>query len=241
MLPHLTLRPQPDGQQPQSVCPQRTHAEISSLKQSDPALRGTNTQRAPEIGAYDKARIDPNKIRLYAPQPPSGYQDTRIDRHKRTLLSIPNHTEHPLHSPPTQPTDTPPPTQNPSNRQTSRPSLRLDRDEQRQLAPLADLAAEVRAAGANGRLIRSDDVGRRLRRVFETETLELTARCEPGRHHRTRKLVSPTGTSAPWPAEDELHGRDAVVRCLSGNPPPAPPSYHAVRDGLLWRWIDCPG
>jgi hypothetical protein len=42
-------------------------------------------------------------------------------------------------------------------------------------------------------------------------------------------------------AEDELHGADAVVRCLSGDPPPAPPSYHEVRDGLVWRWIDCPG
>jgi hypothetical protein len=42
-------------------------------------------------------------------------------------------------------------------------------------------------------------------------------------------------------AEDELHGLDAVIRCLSGDPPPAPPSYHEVRDGLVWRWIDCPG
>jgi hypothetical protein len=42
-------------------------------------------------------------------------------------------------------------------------------------------------------------------------------------------------------AEDELHGPDAVVECLSGDPPPAPPSYHEVRDGLVWRWIDCPG
>jgi hypothetical protein len=42
-------------------------------------------------------------------------------------------------------------------------------------------------------------------------------------------------------AEDELHGPDEVVECLSGDPPPAPPSYHEVRDGLVWRWIDCPG
>ncbi len=42
-------------------------------------------------------------------------------------------------------------------------------------------------------------------------------------------------------AEDELHGPDAVIRRLSGDPPPAPPSYHEVRDGLVWRWIDCPG
>lgn len=42
-------------------------------------------------------------------------------------------------------------------------------------------------------------------------------------------------------AEDELHGPGAVVECLSGDPPPSPPSYHEVRDGLVWRWIDCPG
>lgn len=42
-------------------------------------------------------------------------------------------------------------------------------------------------------------------------------------------------------AEEELHGHDAVIRCLSGDPPPAPPSYHEVRDGLVCRWIDCPG
>lgn len=42
-------------------------------------------------------------------------------------------------------------------------------------------------------------------------------------------------------AEDELHSPDEVVECLSGDPPPAPPSYHEVRDGLVWRWIDCPG
>jgi hypothetical protein len=42
-------------------------------------------------------------------------------------------------------------------------------------------------------------------------------------------------------AEDELHGVAAVVSCLMGDPPPAPPSYHEMRDGLMWRWIDCPG
>jgi hypothetical protein len=42
-------------------------------------------------------------------------------------------------------------------------------------------------------------------------------------------------------AEDELHGTEAVIECLSSDPPPAPPSYHEMRDGRVWRWIDCPG
>ena len=42
-------------------------------------------------------------------------------------------------------------------------------------------------------------------------------------------------------ADEDLHGRDAVVARLSKDPPPAPPSYHELRDGLVVRWIDCPG
>jgi hypothetical protein len=42
-------------------------------------------------------------------------------------------------------------------------------------------------------------------------------------------------------AEDELHGPEAVIERLTNDPPPAPPSYHELRDGLVWRWIDCPG
>jgi hypothetical protein len=42
-------------------------------------------------------------------------------------------------------------------------------------------------------------------------------------------------------AEDELHGMREVIECLSRDPPPAPPSYHELRDGLVSRWIDCPG
>lgn len=42
-------------------------------------------------------------------------------------------------------------------------------------------------------------------------------------------------------AEDELYGPGAVLACLARDPPPAPPSYHEQRDGLMWRWIDCPG
>jgi hypothetical protein len=41
--------------------------------------------------------------------------------------------------------------------------------------------------------------------------------------------------------EEHLHGPREVVERLSGDPPPAPPSYHEVRDGLMYRWIDCPG
>ncbi len=41
--------------------------------------------------------------------------------------------------------------------------------------------------------------------------------------------------------EEHLHGAQAVIAILSHDPPPAPPSYHEVRDGLMYRWIDCPG
>jgi hypothetical protein len=41
--------------------------------------------------------------------------------------------------------------------------------------------------------------------------------------------------------EEQLHGPAQVVACLSGDPPPAPPAYHEVRDGLIARWIDTPG
>jgi hypothetical protein len=42
-------------------------------------------------------------------------------------------------------------------------------------------------------------------------------------------------------AEEDLYGVDEVIARLSGDPPPAPPSYHEIRDGLVYRWIDCPG
>jgi hypothetical protein len=42
-------------------------------------------------------------------------------------------------------------------------------------------------------------------------------------------------------AEDELHGPAAVLDRLERDPPPAPPSYHELREGLIVRWIDCPG
>jgi len=42
-------------------------------------------------------------------------------------------------------------------------------------------------------------------------------------------------------AEDELRGPEQVLSRLGRDPPPAPPSYHELRDGLVLRWIDCPG
>ena len=42
-------------------------------------------------------------------------------------------------------------------------------------------------------------------------------------------------------ADEDLYGREAVVSRLSKDPPPAPPSYHELRDGQVIRWIDCPG
>jgi ketosteroid isomerase-like protein len=42
-------------------------------------------------------------------------------------------------------------------------------------------------------------------------------------------------------AEEDLGGRREVIERLSRDPPPAPPSFHQVRDGLMYRWIDCPG
>lgn len=41
--------------------------------------------------------------------------------------------------------------------------------------------------------------------------------------------------------EEHLHGPAAVIASLKGDPPPAPPAYHEVHDGLITRWIDTPG
>jgi ketosteroid isomerase-like protein len=41
--------------------------------------------------------------------------------------------------------------------------------------------------------------------------------------------------------EEHLRGPAQVLALLSGDPPPAPPAYHEVRDGLITRWIDTPG
>jgi hypothetical protein len=41
--------------------------------------------------------------------------------------------------------------------------------------------------------------------------------------------------------EEHLRGRAEVVARLSRDPPPAPPAYHEVHDGLITRWIDVVG
>ena len=41
--------------------------------------------------------------------------------------------------------------------------------------------------------------------------------------------------------EEHLHGSAAVIDLLESDPPPAPPAFHEVRDGLMLRWIDSPG
>ena len=41
--------------------------------------------------------------------------------------------------------------------------------------------------------------------------------------------------------EEHLHGPAQVIACLSDDPPPTPPAYHEVRNGLITRWIDIPG
>lgn len=57
---------------------------------------------------------------------------------------------------------------------------------------------------------------------------------------RLRRLLHP---NVHWTTavEEHLHGANEVVAQLSNDPPPAPPSYHELRDGLIYRWIDCPG
>ncbi|MDQ3725141.1 MAG: nuclear transport factor 2 family protein [Actinomycetota bacterium] len=41
--------------------------------------------------------------------------------------------------------------------------------------------------------------------------------------------------------EEHLRGPTEVIARLRNDPPPAPPAYHEVRDGLITRWIDTPG
>jgi hypothetical protein len=41
--------------------------------------------------------------------------------------------------------------------------------------------------------------------------------------------------------EEDLHGPDQVIALLHSDPPPAPPAFHELRDGLIVRWIDIPG
>jgi hypothetical protein len=57
---------------------------------------------------------------------------------------------------------------------------------------------------------------------------------------RLRRLLHP---DIHWTTaiEEQLYGIGAVIALLKTDPPPAPPSYHELRDGLMYRWIDCPG
>lgn len=57
---------------------------------------------------------------------------------------------------------------------------------------------------------------------------------------RLRPLLHP---AVRWTTavEDELVGPVEVIACLKEDPPPAPPAYHELRDGLVYRWIDTPG
>ena len=41
--------------------------------------------------------------------------------------------------------------------------------------------------------------------------------------------------------EEDLHGPDEVITRQRNDPPPAPPAFHELRDGLIVRWIDIPG
>jgi hypothetical protein len=62
-------------------------------------------------------------------------------------------------------------------------------------------------------------------------------------HRHWERLASLLHPDVHWTtaAEEDLHGPAEVIARLSSDPPPAPPSFHEVRDGLLYRWIDCPG
>ena len=57
---------------------------------------------------------------------------------------------------------------------------------------------------------------------------------------RLRRLLDP---EVHWTTaiEEHLHGPEQVIASLSGDPPPAPPASHELRDGLIVRWIDIPG
>ena len=57
---------------------------------------------------------------------------------------------------------------------------------------------------------------------------------------RLRRLLHPYvhWTTA---AEEQLRGRRNVMERLAHDPPPAPPAFHELRDGQVYRWIDTPG
>jgi hypothetical protein len=57
---------------------------------------------------------------------------------------------------------------------------------------------------------------------------------------RLRRLLHP---EVHWTTavEEHLLGPTAVIDRLAGDPPPAPPAFHELRDGRIIRWIDTPG
>ena len=63
---------------------------------------------------------------------------------------------------------------------------------------------------------------------------------ERGNWERLERLLHP---DVHWTTADEedLRGRREVIACLTRDPPPAPPAWHEVRDGRIYRWIDTPG
>jgi hypothetical protein len=63
---------------------------------------------------------------------------------------------------------------------------------------------------------------------------------ERRRWDRLERLLAP---DVHWTTaiEEHLHGPREVLAQLSHDPPPAPPAYHELRDGLVVRWIDIPG
>jgi hypothetical protein len=60
---------------------------------------------------------------------------------------------------------------------------------------------------------------------------------------RWERLSSLLHSEVHWTtaAEEDLHGPHQVIARLSADPPPAPPSFHELRNGLMYRWIDCSG
>jgi hypothetical protein len=57
---------------------------------------------------------------------------------------------------------------------------------------------------------------------------------------RLERLLHP-GVHWTTAVEEHLRGPAEVIARLSVDPPPAPPAYHELRDGLIVRWIDTPG
>ncbi|HEU5104292.1 MAG TPA: hypothetical protein VFU11_00470 [Solirubrobacterales bacterium] len=58
-----------------------------------------------------------------------------------------------------------------------------------------------------------------------------------------RRLEGLLASDVHWTTavEEHLHGPAAVIDRLRDDPPPAPPAFHEVRDGLIVRWIGTPG